>query len=47
VADVIMSSGNQLGVLVRATRDRRGWISISVTPDLVYAMALGDQTVLR
>jgi hypothetical protein len=42
LADVIMTSGNSLGVWgVRKELDN-AWISLALTPELIYAMAVGD-----
>ena len=42
VADVIMSAGNSLGCWAERKELDDGWISVELTPALVYAMAVGD-----
>lgn len=42
VADVIMTSGNSLGSWGARKELAEGWISLSLTPELIYAMAVGD-----
>lgn len=42
VADVIMSSGNSLGCYGERRELEDGWISVALTPEVVYALAVGD-----
>jgi hypothetical protein len=42
VADVIMSSGNSLGCWGERRELDDGWISVPLTPELVYALGVGD-----
>lgn len=41
-ADVIMTSGNTLATWAERKELDGGWISVELTPELVYAMAVGD-----
>ena len=41
-ADVIMTSGNTLATWAALKAERAGWISMEVTPDLVYALIARD-----
>ena len=40
--DVSFSSGNSLSCWDEIRKERGGWISVAVLPDLIYAMAVGD-----
>ncbi|MGD2175014.1 MAG: hypothetical protein PVJ27_06390, partial [Candidatus Brocadiaceae bacterium] len=41
-ADVIMTSGNSLATWAERRELADGWISVALTPELIYAMAAGD-----
>ena len=40
--DVSFSSGNSLACWDEVRKEREGWISVAVLPDLIYAMTVGD-----
>ena len=42
LADVIMSSGNSYGCWAERKELAEGWIAVTLTPPLIYAMAIGD-----
>lgn len=42
VADVIMTSGNSLDCWAEREELEGGWIRVAITPELVYALAVGD-----
>ena len=42
VADVIMTSGNSLATWAPLQEESDGWISIALTPDLIYALIAQD-----
>ena len=41
-ADVIMTSGNSLATWAECEKLENGWISVKLTPELIYAMAVDD-----
>jgi len=41
-ADVIMTSGNSLATWAECEKLEDGWISVALTPELIYALAVGD-----